>query len=204
MRVARLRALQTSAEACPLIEGCVQAVGRWCMGGKPSAKDGACGIMVVSQRRLKPPRPRPDVRFLGVIAKRTLSWSDGRKGAVEITFCRPQRDVHEGGDWVCRFQVQGLGSSRIRSAHGIDALQALLNAYEAVRVYLEPHLPRLAWDAGGPGDVGFVRMLPTFFGPAFSARLSRLVDSEIRRFVTRLKQKNAASKKEGSLREPLS
>ena len=68
------------------------------------------------------------------------------------------------------------------SGHGIDSIQALLMALEGIRTKLEQSSTRLAWEGGDPGDTGFARFVPTFFGLSFSGRINRLINREVRRF----------------------
>jgi len=86
------------------------------------------------------------------------------------------------GDWECPYQIVGLGKSRFRVAYGLDGIQALLMAIEALRVTIEESGKRVTWNGGEDGDNGLPRVVPTFFGLSFAQRISRLIDQEVERF----------------------
>lgn len=65
----------------------------------------------------------------------------------------------------------------------MDALQALQLALEAIRTTLERNGKVLSWSGGEPGDTGFTRSVPTFYGLDFARRLERLIDHEVERFA---------------------
>jgi hypothetical protein len=96
----------------------------------------------------KPEKQTRTYRLGAVIAERHLTFH--RRGrsttAVVVKIGRPRpwpEALH--GDWMCTFQVIGLGDERVRYACGVDALQALLLA-----AHLQPdNLAALAKDAGG-------------------------------------------------------
>jgi hypothetical protein len=82
-----------------------------------------------------------------------------------------------------------LGTSKIQYADGEDGIQALLLAIESIRTMLSKSEKRFSWIGGEPGDTGFVRFIPTFFGPSFSKRLEAIIDREVERFARRLERK---------------
>jgi hypothetical protein len=82
----------------------------------------------------------------------------GKVQPVLVRFGRPERDPAPGGDWQCAFQVTGLGEDDVEHAYGVDPVQALQLAFQAVGARL--------YAADGPGrsitwlgmrDLGFPR-----------------------------------------------
>ena len=116
-----------------------------------------------------------------VIASRRLTTA-GRAGKpFVLTLGAPERvERHE---WVCRFQIKGPGHRRVYRAFGVDALQALLNAVEGARVTLEKTVLQLPWLE--EGDPGIPRSVPVFFGRKFAERINRLIDREVKSFVSK-------------------
>ena len=51
---------------------------------------------------------------------------------VFVRFGRPERDPAPGGDWQCAFQITGLGEDDVECAFGVDSVQALQLAFQAV------------------------------------------------------------------------
>ncbi|GAB3996265.1 DUF6968 family protein [Nocardioides marmoraquaticus] len=62
-------------------------------------------------------------REVDVIAARSLRVGSGR---VEVAFGRPRLVADD--EWACRFRIRGSSSSLVADGHGIDAVQALLDA----------------------------------------------------------------------------
>ena len=100
---------------------------------------------------------------------------------ITVRVGKPRKDPR--GDWVCLYQVSGLGRNTIQRTHGVDALQAVQLALEGIRTGLERSGKVLSWKGGEPGDTGFTRSVPAFFGRDFSRRLERLIDEEVERFA---------------------
>ena len=92
-----------------------------------------------------------------VVAEREVTFEphDAGRDAVSVRF-RLGRPVRAAEDWMCPFEVSGLGEDRVDSAHGADSVQALLLALAKLRVVLGAlaleHRGRIAF-AGqlGPG-----------------------------------------------------
>lgn len=92
-----------------------------------------------------------------VIATRKLSI-DGKQ-IVEVLIGKPQ-PLPDGNDWYCPYQIQGIGSGKIRRSGGIDAVQALILALQDAGAWLvsspEFEAGKLSWDSGAvKGDLGF-------------------------------------------------
>lgn len=82
-----------------------------------------------------------------VIAERSLRFEPGGVGgatAQTVSF-RLYRPAQGSADWYCPFEVDGLGETRVESAHGADSVQALLLALAKLRIVLST----LAADHGG-------------------------------------------------------
>jgi hypothetical protein len=122
-----------------------------------------------------------------VIVERTLRSEGGAARPVQLRLGMPRPSPK--GDWECPYQIVGLGKSRPQVACGLDGMQALLMAVEALRVTMEESGKRLAWEGGENGDHGLPRVVPAFFGVPFAQRVSRLIDQEVERFSRRQARK---------------
>lgn len=58
-----------------------------------------------------------------VIAERELQRPGEKSAPVVVRIGRPVPDPEI--DWTCSYQIRGIGDERVRTAHGIDAVQAL-------------------------------------------------------------------------------
>lgn len=124
-----------------------------------------------------------DQRQWGVLASRELqAGDDGRTVTVSLGF--PERDP-QGTDWMCSFDITGLDEAVSDAGHGVDAMQALLMAFEGIRVTLDATGLTLSW-LGGERETGFPQLVPTYFGPEFAAQISRHIDREVERFAQAL------------------
>lgn len=115
------------------------------------------------------------------VARRTLVWTDGRKGKVIVRIGIP---VETGEyEWACPCVISGIGLHGWRRMFGVDSLQALLMAVEVVRVRLAPHRDKLTWFEGGePGDTGITKFAPYGCGVALTKRIERLIEQETLRY----------------------
>ena len=121
------------------------------------------------------------------IAERVLVRAGRRKGQLTVRLGAPKKaqDV----DWVCPYQIVGLRDSKVGTAYGVDALQALMMALEKIRVRLEKAGSGYTWLGGEEGDAGFPRLVPIYFGAAFATRINQQIDRELERFGKALKSK---------------
>lgn len=120
-------------------------------------------------------------RKLGVvIAVRQLRGEGPRPKVVTVKLGKPRRSKK---DWECPFSINGLKIRGIRFRYGVDAIQALYLALEGIGVILARSGARLTWIGGQLGDTGFNRLVPSYFGPKFSRKLSRMIDREVERFA---------------------
>jgi hypothetical protein len=125
-------------------------------------------------------------RALGtVIAERTLTATGPGDSSARIRIGKPRKD-RATGDYFCPYTVEGLGDRTVREAWGMDSMQALQNALQAIRLDLTPHANGLSWAGGQDGWLGFPKVIPDLFGPAFTLRLEKLVERETDRFARSL------------------
>lgn len=128
---------------------------------------------------------------IGVVVGTTeLRESEPSRRRIIVSLGRPRKVAD--GDWVCPYRIRGLGVSKVRHAHGFDAVQALVLAIESVRVTLDRSGRRFSCLGGELGDTGFPRYVPTAFGPEFARRLSRLIDREVQRFARLIEKRHRA------------
>ena len=85
------------------------------------------------------------------------------------------------------FRIKGAGVARLEYGFGVDALQALTTALDGIRVMLDEIGRPLAWSGVLPDHTGFQRMIPML--PPISARLERLVDGEVNRYVRQMERR---------------
>jgi hypothetical protein len=111
-----------------------------------------------------------------IIAERILTVV-GSKARVHVRLGKPKKD-RISGDYTCPFIIEGLGDSTVQQAFGIDAMQALQLAMQAIRKALHPYAKRLSWVGSPPGGLGFPMMIPEVFGVKFSQRLEGIVQRE--------------------------
>ena len=66
-----------------------------------------------------------------VLASRTLRFqtTSGRPSEVTVTVGRPVLDPEAPyDDWLCPYQLRGVGDEVVRAVFGVDAMQALILA----------------------------------------------------------------------------
>jgi hypothetical protein len=126
-----------------------------------------------------------------IIAERTLTLV-GSKTRVYVRLGRPKKD-RISGDYVCPFIIEGLGESMVQQASGIDSMQALQLAMQALRKALLPHARRLRWVGSQPGGVGFPMAIPEIFGVEFSQQLEGMVQRATDRFGRSLERSSRRS-----------
>ena len=115
------------------------------------------------------------------IANRTLSDAQGRP-TLEVRLGVPSGVSPV--EWQCPLLIVEPGQPEVPDAgHGNDAFQALQLALEHIRVKLTARGEMLRWDSGEPGDTGFYRAVPTFFGMDLARKLETYIDREVERFA---------------------
>lgn len=120
-------------------------------------------------------------RMHEVVASRRFQESAGKKRTIIARLGKPR--WRAAGEWSCAFHISGAGLMIADRVYGVDALQALLLAAEAVRIHLEQSGITFSWCGGEPGDTGIPRFVPIGFGSEFSRLMDRVVDREIAKFV---------------------
>ena len=96
-----------------------------------------------------------------VIATRVLRLADGEASTVREVVVKIGKPVPfpDGRDYLCPFQITGMGDEETRYAAGIDAVQAPQLVMLALGGFLfglnESCGGRLRWDGDEHGDLGF-------------------------------------------------
>ncbi|MFY0527226.1 DUF6968 family protein [Archangium gephyra] len=151
--------------------------------------------MATRAKRSTTKKSAPGPHALGtVIAERTLTVGGQGDSSVRIRIGKPRKD-RATGDYFCPYSLEGLGDRTVREAWGMDSMQALQNALQAIRLGLTPHAKALSWAGGQDGWLGFPKVIPDLFGPAFTLRLEKLVDRETDRFARTLEGRGKRSTK---------
>jgi hypothetical protein len=134
---------------------------------------------------------RNHTKFRSPIATRLLARTD-TGAAVTVQLGRPRR--RRSGEFECPYRVRGLGRVRIGRALGVDGVQALQLAFEAVRLELEPHAAVLTW-SGELGEIGFPQYVPYYFGGRFRKRLEAMINRAVEREAQRLEHRSKTRRK---------
>lgn len=111
-----------------------------------------------------------------VIAERTLTTDDGR--AVTIEIYAPTMESQPIPHWRCEFEVRGA-IDQTEHGSGLDSFQAIVNALQGVRKYLDDSGLSLTWAGGEPGDHGVPRIVPQFFGREFAKDIEAEIDRRV-------------------------
>jgi len=115
------------------------------------------------------------------IAARQLQFEGDSSKKIVLSIDAPEQVSAD--EWRCRFRIIGMGNDQPKYAHGSDSIQALLLAFEGLRVALADSGAKVSWTGGEPGDPGIPRFIPGIFGLAFSRRLERMVEGEVQKFA---------------------
>ena len=67
-----------------------------------------------------------------VIATRVLVVDDQPGFQIVISLGQPRRADTEQGDYVCEYQISGVGAGKVRCAVGMDTLQAIQFAIDMI------------------------------------------------------------------------
>jgi hypothetical protein len=117
------------------------------------------------------------------IGRRVLDRTDGRAGRVVVRLGEPVRTGEE--EWACPYSISGIGLRGFRRSFGVDSLQSLMQAIEAVRATLAPHLSTLTWLNGEPGA----------FGKQLADRLEAYVERETLRHGAAVRRRRAQKRR---------
>ncbi len=127
------------------------------------------------------PMEKMNTLIRNIIATRKLHESvlDGKTVLVRIG--KPRKiSVTE---WECAFHISNIGMHEIQFGHGIDGVQALIQAIEGARVFLEKSGKKFIWEGAEEGETGIPRYVPMFYGKDFTEHLHKMIDSEMARFA---------------------
>ena len=128
-----------------------------------------------------------------VIATRKLREiaPDGKTVLVRLGKPRKVSDA----EWECAFHISNIGMNEIQFGHGMDGIQALIQAIEGSRVFLEKSEKRFLWEGGEEDETGIPRYVPMFYGKDFTEHLHKMIDSEIEQFAQAAERRHLARKK---------
>ncbi len=95
-----------------------------------------------------------------IIATRRLHYFDeaNHQRTVSVLVGKPQQ-LPDSSDYLCPFQVIGIGTQQTHSARGRDSIQALQSAFILIAAnlnHLNDQLGRkIVWDGAAKGELGF-------------------------------------------------
>ncbi len=136
-------------------------------------------LVLLALWRLTLTDPAHDVESTGsaAIATRCLKV-EGRRRPVVVSVYAPRQVGEE--EWACGWRVTGM--RKRKDAYGIDAIQALTLALQAIRQHLDTAKAKYTWLAE-PGNHGFEQTIVTVFGMDHARRMAKLVEHETTQFV---------------------
>jgi hypothetical protein len=111
-----------------------------------------------------------------IIATRVLNEETARDHKITVIIGAPRRA--EIDHWLCPYLIDGIVESGIQYGYGVDALQSLLIALQAIRLDLERTGRRFIWFGDSPG---IPRQVPTDYGRQFEQRVERAIQRESER-----------------------
>jgi hypothetical protein len=115
-----------------------------------------------------------------------------QKKPITVRLGRPRpSDIEK--EWACEFQLDGFRDSRIQVAHGVDGLQALTLAADAIRKHLDRS--KNVVSEGEPYEVVFPQFVPISYGLEFHRYLCEVLTREIEKKERQLSKKRLARKK---------
>lgn len=111
-----------------------------------------------------------------VVAERTMWRGDDGK-AVNVRVFKPIPDPEEpDATWACGFEITGLGQTIQDRALGVDSMQALMLAFQAIRGELQKSPIPVSFFSTAPGHTGFERYHDE---PDMEALFEHLMEIEI-------------------------
>lgn len=127
------------------------------------------------------------------LATRELIDEAVPKGTLKAQIGAPEQLRDD--EWRCRFRIEGLDKGKVHYAHGMDAIQALINTVESMARLIRESERQLTWMGGEPGDSGFRRQVPIYLGPKFASRIESMIEREVQNTVKRLARKTRSKLK---------
>lgn len=116
-----------------------------------------------------------------------------KRTPVTVKVGYPRRFMRDRHHWICLFQLAGLNDGRVRIAHGMDGLQALLNASTAIRNSLA-HLKKVR-SLGEPYEFVLPKFVPVSYGLQFHREACALLTKIVAREEKKLTKKRLARRK---------
>jgi len=119
-----------------------------------------------------------------IIASRELTDAKDPKRRIIVSLGLPRRVRL--GQWQCPVRIDGLNPKPIsRLVSGVDSLQALLLAFQYLRLTLKDSHRRLACaDEGIPRSAGDIPLqVSTSLGEEFEERIEQLIEREAPRLL---------------------
>jgi hypothetical protein len=115
-----------------------------------------------------------------MIAERTYAVRGAETGTVRVFAPTCVAEL----EWGCKFTLSGFqGEEIVRTAYGVDALGALMNAIQGVYMTLK-NLPRnFSLDDGELGWTGLSACIPIGFGRSVQDELEQLVEDQVTKIV---------------------
>lgn len=135
-----------------------------------------------------------------IVAERTLTLVGRTSAQVRVIIGRPRKD-RGSSDYFCPYRLEGIGDGQPQRAWGVDSVQALQLAMQAIRARLEPHTDELEWLGGRGGSLGFPKVIPDVFGPKLTHRLEKMVEREMDRYARTLERRSRSRKAGTSIRK---
>ena len=93
-----------------------------------------------------------------IIAVRNFCLADDEKTKIEVRIGKP-RAFEDASNWICPFQIVGVGGEEFKYAAGVDAVQSLQTVMVLVGATLEYFNKqlggRLRWERSTEKDLGF-------------------------------------------------
>jgi hypothetical protein len=109
---------------------------------------------------------------------------------VKLGFPSPSENGHE---WACKYHLAGLRNSRVHAAYGVDGLQALTIAADAIRKRLD-RLSNVTSETE-PYEFVFPQFVPMSYGLEFHRHLCEVLRKEIEKKERQLSRKRLARKR---------
>lgn len=138
--------------------------------------------------------------FGTIVAERTLTLVGRTAAQVRVIIGKPKKD-RGSSDYFCPYRLEGIGEGQLQQAWGVDSVQALQSAMQAIRVQLESHTNELEWLGGRGGSLGFPKVIPDVFGPKLTLRLEKMVERELDRHARTLERRSRRKKVGSAVRK---
>lgn len=119
-----------------------------------------------------------------IATRNMIDDTTGREFTVQIG--APERAPR--GEWQCAVSID---DEPIVYGRGYDGVQALMLAFEKCRLILSAR--RCSWAGNPAGEHGFPATVPTYFGPGFQERMTRILSDEIAAEAVRLSNRSGNS-----------